>query len=1096
MGTGEAEGPARRWQQLIVVGASAGGIEALSALVANLPPDLPAPVVIAQHLAPHRVSSLAEILTRRGQLPVRTVADREELEPGVIFVVPPGRDVTIIDHIVSVHAEDGSGPRPSVDLLFHSAAQAYGEDLIAVVLSGSGSDGAIGAREVKQVGGTVIVQNPETAAFPGMPLSLAPSVIDIVANLDNIGSLLNDLLTGAFVVPKSTEDGQLRSFLDQLREESGIDFTTYKQPTIMRRLQRRMAATGQNSLPEYVRYVHRHTEERQRLVASFLINVTEFFRDPELFDNLKTHVLPELIAEAQKRNAELRLWSAGCATGEEAYSLAMLVAELLREEDIELGVRIFATDLDSAAVAFARQGIYPARALAGVPDELVQRYFTQRDGEYEVKKPLRSLLVFGEHDLGQRAPFPRIDLILCRNVLIYFTAVLQRRALQLFAFSLRPGGYLVLGKSESVSPLAEYFSVDQTRLKIFRRVGDRAPIPPGRIKEAFATAPPPPSRLRDHSLPMLPRATRFAREAGRLRQSGRAEDVLLNLPVGVVVVDAHYDIQSINAEARRIFGIHSSALDQDFIHLVQHFPTDTLRHAIDRVCTGESVSHLTVATRGDIPETQRTIDITCCPIAVAQGEDESLVTIAALDVTDREHLRRQVDAADAKSERLTASNNEVLSANQELTSTIAKLRSDNEELLVGAEEIQAATEEVETLNEELQASNEELETLNEELQATVEELNTTNDDLQARTVELQDLAITSDAARARLETVLSSLGEAVLVVDSQAQVMLSNTAYQRTFGAVDVDRRLTDSTGSPLPFDQTPQQRAARGEAFTMSFVLTGTDGSRRWYEAVGQPIPGGSDTQRGVVTIRDITERSLRHMQDEWLALAGHELRTPLTALQAAIQLATRSLPDGEGNNRTRRHLDQSLHHVRRIGALVEQMIDTARIQSTRIGVSRTDQLLAPIVEQTVETARTLAPDQEITLALPEEPLRVSVDGSRIEQVLLNVLTNAITYGSKGKEINVRVRKTDHQAEIEVEDRGSGISPDQLDSIFNRYQRLDRSARQPPRGLGLGLFIAREIMTEHEGTITAQSVVGEGSILTLRLPLISAIEASSAKPS
>jgi two-component system CheB/CheR fusion protein len=303
---------------------------------------------------------------------------------------------------------------------------------------------------------------------------------------------------------------------------------------------------------------------------------------------------------------------------------------------------------------------------------------------------------------------------------------------------------------------------------------------------------------------------------------------------------------------------------------------------------------------------------------------------------------------------------------------------------------------------------------------------------------------------------------------------------------------MTDPAGSPLPFDQTPQQRAARGEAFTMSFVLTDPDGARRWYEAIGQPTPGGTDTQRGVITIRDITERSLRHMQDEWLALAGHELRTPLTALQASIQLAARALPDGDGNQRTRRHLDQSVHHVRRIGALVEQMIDTARIQSTRIGITQTDQALAPIVEQAVETARTLSPNQPIRLTLPGETLHVSVDASRIEQVLLNVLTNAIAYASKGEAIDVRVCKTEQQVEIEVEDRGPGIPPEQLDSIFNRYQRVDRPSRQSLRGLGLGLFIAREIMSEHEGTISARSVVGEGSILTLRLPLIQDPDASS----
>ena len=248
----------------------------------------------------------------------------------------------------------------------------------------------------------------------------------------------------------------------------------------MRRLQRRMAAAGAATLPDYRRYMERHPEELQRLVASFLIKVTEFFRDPELFTYLRDRVLPGLISEARERG-ELRIWSAGCATGEEAYTLAMLVADLLGEDAEELPVRIFATDIASDAVEFARRGVYTQAALEGLPADFVERHFTPVDGAFEVRKQVRSLVVFGEHDLGNRAPFPRIDLVLCRNVLIYFTPELQRRALQLFAFSLRQGGYLALGKAETVSPLPEFFSVEQPRLKIFRRAGAPAPIPVGRV---------------------------------------------------------------------------------------------------------------------------------------------------------------------------------------------------------------------------------------------------------------------------------------------------------------------------------------------------------------------------------------------------------------------------------------------------------------------------------------------------------------------------------------------------------------------------------------------------------------------------------------
>ncbi|MCW5851817.1 MAG: chemotaxis protein, partial [Anaerolineae bacterium] len=269
--------------QLVVIGASAGGIEALSSLVATLTADFPAPIVIAQHLDPRRLSHLPEILAPRSPLPIRLVETRGKLEAGVIYVVPSNRHVEITDHEVSV-AEGGQGRvKPSVDLLFTSAARVFGEGLIAVILTGTGSDGAAGARAVKSQGGTVVIENPETAAYPGMPLSLAPTTVDIVANLDAIGPLLHDLLTKTPTAARGDADRQLRGLLEQLRETSGIDFASYKTPTIMRRLQRRIAATGAEDLGAYIRLLQRNPDEYQRLVNSFLIKVTEFFRDPELF---------------------------------------------------------------------------------------------------------------------------------------------------------------------------------------------------------------------------------------------------------------------------------------------------------------------------------------------------------------------------------------------------------------------------------------------------------------------------------------------------------------------------------------------------------------------------------------------------------------------------------------------------------------------------------------------------------------------------------------------------------------------------------------------------------------------------------------------
>jgi two-component system CheB/CheR fusion protein len=852
------------------------GIEALSTLVSTLPENFPAPIVIAQHLDPSRVSHLGQILAAKSTNPVQVVADREPLRAGLVYVIPANQDVEITDHEVRLHQEREARMRPSIDLLLASAAEVFGEGLIAVIFTGTGSDGAAGARAVKANGGTVVIQNPETASFPGMPLSLSPTTVDVIANLESVGPLLYDLLTGAYVPDRPDQDQQLRSFLDQLRDRSGIDFTAYKTPTIMRRLRHRMVATGAENLVAYIRYLQRHPDEYQRLINAFLIKVTEFFRDADLFDYLRERVMPVLLADATRRS-ELQIWSAGCATGEEAYTLAILVSELLEEEQNQVSVRIFATDLDADAVAFARRGTYPAQSLGAVPPDLLDRYFNRLDGAYEVNKRVRSLVVFGQHDLGQRAPFPRIDLALCRNVLIYFTSDLQKRALQLCAFSLRVGGYLVLGKAETVSPLVDSFALEHPRLKIYRRVGERVLIPPARIRDSVPTPLPRVGAPRSPFSGLDVAISRMQREAQRSRSVGdRVDGLLLRLPVGVVLVDRQYDIHFINSVARRHLGIHTSAIGEDLIHLVQGAASAALRVGIDAAFRGQSSIRVVEAAANDPTSTEPRFLELACHNERSEGDADRVDTAILLvdDVTESVRQRREAEQALARQaeesaryavqiERLTESNRQLLEANQEMTTANAELRSANEELLVANEEVQAATEEVETLNEELHATNEELETLNEELQAAVEELNTTNDDLQARSIEQQDLAINleaqrreSDTERARLRAVLVGIGDAVLVVGQQGETLLTNRAYAEAFGSADARFVALGEDGKPFPPGETPQERAGRGESFAVEFAVGGGARELRRFEATGSPVDAQEAESSGVLVIRDISER------------------------------------------------------------------------------------------------------------------------------------------------------------------------------------------------------------------------------------------------
>lgn len=689
-------------EALVVIGASAGGVEALSAVVASMPAGFRAPVVVAQHLDPRRQSRLAEILQRHTSLPVKPIVRSAHLDSGTIYVVPSNRQVQIADRSVSVQTGKPDGHTPSIDHLFITAARAYGDRLIAVVLSGNGSDGAQGAQRVKEAGGTVVIQNPKTASHPSMPASLPPTLVDAMADADEIGPLLAELLAGPEVA-EPYDEHLLGKLLDSLRAESGIDFSGYKRGTILRRIQRRVLATRSRSFRDYVRLVRSTPAEQQRLAASFLIKVTEFFRDPELARELQRRILPEIIEHA-KATGEIRIWSAGCATGEEAYSVAMLLADLLPEAS-GITARIFATDIDGEAIAFARRGIYPAASLEKVPVDLRTRYFAQVDGAYEARERVRGLVVFGQHDLGDRAPFPRIDLVLCRNVLIYFTPELQRRALQLFAFSVRQRGYLVLGKAETASPLPDAFEPVDSALKIYRREPVVVPIPQRRSTPSSLLGSVRQLTSSDRRRSPATRSSAFASH-----QPVHAERLLLHLPFGVVVVNRRYDIESINTAARNLLSIHTRGIGEDLVHLARALPSPEFRSLIDAALRGERrTQRFEVSALPGDPAEKIVLEISTFPESDPDSQDVESVAVVVSDVTaalsERDSLvaqasegREQVRSLEERLRVLTDAVAQLREANTELTTANAELRSENEDLLVGTEEIQAASEEVETLN--------------------------------------------------------------------------------------------------------------------------------------------------------------------------------------------------------------------------------------------------------------------------------------------------------------------------------------------------------------------------------------------------------------
>jgi two-component system CheB/CheR fusion protein len=777
-------------RDLVVVGSSAGGIEALSILVSTLPVDFPASLVIAQHLDPNRSSTLNLILQRRTNLPIVLVTSQEQLKPGTIYVVPSNYNVSIRDHIVEIHNNNAKHPRPSIDTLLSTAADAYGDGLFAVILTGLGTDGAIGAVDVKNAGGTVIVQDPYTARSPSMPLSPPPTAVDFSLPVERIGHVLYDLLMGEKLSQGEQDDqteNALQEILHHVSRQANIDFRSYKTSTILRRIGRRMTMTHCRTMRDYIDYLKINPSEVGELVKAFLINVTQFFRDAEAFTYLKTEIIPKLIERSRDRDRVLRFWAAGCSTGEEPYSLAMLLTDVLAAELPEWSIKIFATDLDESAINFARRGLYSDNMLKGLPVAYRDRFFEHVDHGYRISKTLRQMVIFGQQDLSRSAPFPRIDVVLCRNVLIYFTPELQDYVLNQFAFSLNPDGYLFLGKAETVRPTQPFYELVNKHSKIYRCTGNALPsIRRQSLMDIYTPHSEGSTMNREskHSSKQHHDQDTNANlvEIGQLR---RFNEVLLRfLPVGIVIIDRAYHILTVNGSARRLLSLRDVSVEQDFLHAVRGIPYQETRNAIDSVFRERSATTLTeVELDVDAGGNGRFVNLSIAPMQL-EATLPDFVTISIVDVTEQVQIRRQLQTVQTEQQQLmndlSSTNKRLSDVNKELMDANEELQVANEELVLTHEELQASIEEFETTNEELQATNEELETNNEELQATNEELETTNDELRARTGELQEFMSVVDNERIRLSEIVTFAPFYILVLQgSQFIVDAYNPRYAR-----------------------------------------------------------------------------------------------------------------------------------------------------------------------------------------------------------------------------------------------------------------------------------------------------------------------------
>ena len=759
---------------IVAIGASAGGLEALQQLFRALPADSGAGFVVIQHLARERASMLAEILSRATTMPVVEVQDEPLVEANRVYVIPPDRDMTIAGGNLHLVARANHGVHRPVDQFFRGLAAERGQNAIGVVLSGTGNDGTLGLEEIKAEGGITFAQD-ETAQHDGMPHSaIASGCVDLVMAPDEIAREIARVVRYPRVIEtdETAGDGTRSAFaaiLRTLHHRTSVDFNGYKASTLTRRIHRRMLLQKTEGLKDYARLLSKNPAEVDALYQDILISVTSFFRNPELFESLKTKVFPRL-ARGRSPQDSVRVWVPGCSTGEEAYSLAIAWAEFAEAAGSRIPIQIFATDLNATGIEKARAGVYARTIDQDVSPERLRNFFSEVDGHYRIAKQIRDEVVFARHNVLADPPFSHVDLISCRNLLIYLDPVLQRRVMPLLHYALNPDGALVLGSSESISSFRDLFEIDDARQKIFRRKpGPARPVVPFAPRSAFR----PESRGTE-----TPEAVG---DAGLEKQVDRL--LLARYAPAAVLIDADMNIVQVRGDTGAWLAPAPGKASLNLLKMAREGLPAALRVTIQQAKSENRPVRkegLKVESNGGF----RPLSLEVVPV-----RDQGFLVLFD-EPRERKPARTRKGSRPAAKGASSASPLEEENARlaQELISTREMLQSIVEQQEAANEELQSANEEAQSANEELQSVNEELETSKEEIQSSNEELGTVNEELQNRNDELK-------LAQSFAQSIVSTVREPLVILDSDLRVVSANASFYASFDVTAAEtegRRLYD----------------------------------------------------------------------------------------------------------------------------------------------------------------------------------------------------------------------------------------------------------------------------------------------------------------
>jgi two-component system CheB/CheR fusion protein len=1083
---------------IVGIGASAGGLDAFKRFLQAVPVDSGMAYVLVQHLDPTHESILPELLSRVTSIPVLEIENHIHLAPNTVYVIPENKILTSEDGILTLTERNKKKTSTAIDVFLTTLAEVHESFAIGIVLSGTGSDGTLGLKAIKAHGGITFAQDQLSAKFGEMPQSaIHAEVVDFVLTPEQMPDKLVEIFS-ALKKYKNLEEALAKEEEDifnqiiiTLCQRSGVDFTYYKQTTVRRRIARRMVICEKADLAAYLKYLQKNQTEQDALFNDMLIPVTSFFRDAKIFQTISLRLFPELLVNKSAADP-IRIWIAGCSTGEEVYSLAISLHQFL-EKVSGRQIQIFASDISESAIAKARIGCYRDSDVKNIPELTLKNYFTKSGNGHQVNQQIREMCVFAVHDFLKDPPFAKMDLISCRNVLIYMDVFLQRKALSTFHYALKEHGFLVLGKSETTGPAAQLFSTFAKDDKIYSRKAV-----PNRFVHYSS------ERKEINFSDKAKKLVKPELQQNDFRKT--AESILISrfTPANVIVND-QMDVVQINGNIHPFLEAPQGKPTFNLLKMAREGLSFELRNTLHKAkAANASAVKEGILVKYDGKIMQIAIDIMPLPNSI---EPYFLIVFQKILLPAKQTKAN----GNASPEKIV-----IKEANQRIEQLENEITLTREDMRSITEDQESANEELQSANEELLSSSEELQSLNEELETSKEELQSTNEELIIINQEMLDKQEQINSKRLYAEAIIATIREPLVVLDKELRIKSINPSFSKMFNLQNQEEEgcliyeLHDNMFDNLQLRALlekglPQKKELSD--YEVQITLPNS-GERTLLLNARRMVNERNKEQLILLALEDVTERKqLSHAAElatkiaeeergkaekgallaeealkskqQFLSNMSHEIRTPLNSIIGFTKVILKT----ELNVKQREYLKAIQTSGDALIVLINDILDLAKVDAGKMAFVQAPLKLASSVSIMLHLFETKIQEKNLTLHLDYDKTIPEVllgDSVRLHQIILNLVSNAVKFTEfGGVKVSVNSLKEDMQKvtiQFVVSDTGIGIPEDKFDTVFEKFQQVAEDTASRYGGTGLGLAIVKQLVEGQGGTVRLESTVGKGS--------------------